>query len=200
MAKQHSFFRNYPTRELKQDGVTKTIVDLSRYVRSSNDLLLKKYQYFDYEINGSERPDQVSYKVYGSTEFYWVILVTNNIRNIWTEWPLGQNEFESYIVKKYGSISAAQSSVYRYIAQQDIYKGSTVGGTLPELIIANGEPIDATTVTDYSLVGAPSNTDYRITSDYEREVDLNNDKRKIKLVNKVLVSTIRDELKTLFGD
>ena len=37
-------------------------------------------------------------------------------------------------------------------------------------------------------------------SDYEREVDLNNDKRKIELVNKVLVSTIRDELKTLFGD
>ena len=90
--------------------------------------------------------------------------------------------------------------VYRYIAQQDIYKGSTVGGTLPELIIANGEPIDATTVTDYSLVGAPSNTDYRITSDYEREIDLNNAKRKIKLVKKNLLSAISDELKTLFGD
>ena len=193
-----SFFKNYPIKELKQDGITKNIVDLSRYVRSSNDLLLKKYEYYDYNITGSERPDQVSHKVYGSVDFYWVILITNNIRNIWTDWPLGQTAFDGYIVKKYGSVAAAQASTYRNIAQQDIYKASTA--SLPELIIANGEPIDATTVTDYSLVGAPSNTDYRITSDYEREVDLNNAKRKIKLVNRVLVTTIRDELKTLFGD
>ena len=53
-----------------------------------------------------------------------VIGSTNNIRNIWTDWPLGQNEFERFIVKKYGSISAAQSSTYRNIAQQDIYKAN----------------------------------------------------------------------------
>ncbi len=193
-----SFFRNYPIKELKQDGITKTIVDLSRYVRSSNDLLLKKYEYFDYVIDGSERPDQVSYKVYGSSEFYWIVLVSNNIRNIWTDWPLGQTAFDGYIVKKYGSVAAAQASTYRNIAQQDIYKASTA--SLPELIIANGEVIDATTISDYSLVGSPSNTDYRITSDYEREIDLNNAKRKIKLVKKNLLSAISDELKTLFGD
>ena len=45
-----SFFKNYPIKELKQDGITKNIVDLSRYVRSSNDLLLKKYEYYDYNI------------------------------------------------------------------------------------------------------------------------------------------------------
>ena len=193
-----SFFKNYPIKELKQDGITKNIVDLSRYVRSSNDLLLKKYEYYDYNITGSERPDQVSHKVYGSVDFYWVILITNNIRNIWTDWPLGQTAFDGYIVKKYGSVAAAQASTYRNIAQQDIYKASTA--SLPELIIANGEVIDATTISDYSLVGSPSNTDYRITSDYEREIDLNNAKRKIKLVKKNLLSAISDELKTLFGD
>ncbi len=179
-----SFFKNYPVKELKQDGVTKIIVDLSRYVRSSNDLLLKKYEYFDYEINGAQRPDQVSYEIYGSTEFYWIILMTNNIRNIWTDWPLGQTAFNNYIVKKYGSVEAAQASTYRNIAQQDIYKAST--SSLPELIIANGEAIDATTISNYSLIGSPSNVDYRITSDYEREVDLNNAKRNIKLVKKNL--------------
>ena len=195
MAKQHSFFRNYPIRELKQDGVTKKIVDLSRYVRSSNDLLVKKYEYFDYEINGSERPDQVSYKNYGSTEFYWIVLVINNIRNIWTEWPLGQEEFESYVVNKYGSIAAAQASTYRNLAEKDIYKASTA--SLDELIIADGEAVDATIISDYSLV---SGTDYKVVSDYEREMDLNNAKRNIKLIKKSLISSIKDELRTLFGD
>ena len=50
-----------------------------------------------------------------------IILVTNNIRNIWTEWPLGQSGFESFIVNKYGSVATAQSGVYRYLAKQDIY-------------------------------------------------------------------------------
>ena len=190
-----SFFRNYPIRKVKQDGVTKNIVDLSRYVRSSNDLLVKKYEYFDYEINGSERPDQVAYNAYGSTEFYWIVLVINNIRNIWTEWPLGQEEFESYIVNKYGSIATAQASTYRNLAEKDIYKASTA--SLDELIIADGEAIDATIITDYSLV---SGTDYKVVSDYEREMDLNNAKRNIKLVKKSLLSSIKDELITLFGD
>ena len=190
-----SFFRNYPIRELKQDGVTKKIVDLSRYVRSSNDLLVKKYEYFDYEINGSERPDQVSYKNYGSTEFYWIVFVINNIRNIWTEWPLGQEEFESYVVNKYGSIAAAQASTYRNLAEKDIYKASTA--SLDELIIADGEAVDATIISDYSLV---SGTDYKVVSDYEREMDLNNAKRNIKLIKKSLISSIKHELKTLFGD
>ena len=33
------FFKNYPTISKKQDNVTKNIIDLSRYVRSSNDIL-----------------------------------------------------------------------------------------------------------------------------------------------------------------
>ena len=193
-----SYFKNYPLISLKQDGVTKLMTDVSRYARISNDKLAKSYEYYDYVIGDDERPDQVSFLQYGDTKFYWIILLINNIRNIWTDWPLGQTAFDGYIVKKYGSVAAAQASTYRNIAQQDIYKASTA--SLPELIIANGEVIDATTISDYSLVGSPSNTDYRITSDYEREIDLNNAKRKIKLVKKNLLSAISDELKTLFGD
>ena len=157
-------------------------------------MLLKKYQYFDYEINGSERPDQVSYKVYGSTEFYWVILVTNNIRNIWTEWPLGQSGFESFIINKYGSVADAQSGVYRYLAKQDIYKAES--GSLSELIIANTEAVDGTTITDYSLV---SDTDYETKSNYEREYELNDAKRNIKLVRAERLNDLQRELKSLFG-
>ena len=191
---QATFFKNYPRINLNQDGVIKTVTDLSRYVRSSNDLLIEKYEYFDYNITGAERPDQVSYNVYGNTKFYWVILVTNNIRNVWTDWPLGQNEFERYVIEKYGSIATAQSQTYRNIALKDIYKPSV--GSLSELIIADEQPIDSTTITNYILT---VDVDYEIKTNYRREYDLNEAKRKIKLVRPELVADIQNELRSLFG-
>ena len=191
-----NFFSNYPTTQIKQDGVFKVITNLSRYVRSSNDLLLDSYEYYDYTIGGDERPDQVAFTEYGDTKYYWIVLVTNNIRNIWTEWPLGQEAFNSFIINKYGSLSTAQSQVYRNIAYTDIYKPAVVATGLDELIIATGEPIDSTTISNYSLV---SGTDYTLTSNYQKEVDLNQAKRSIKLVRKERLRDLQTELKTLFG-
>jgi len=190
------FFSNYPTIRVKQDGVSKVITNLSRYVRSSNDLLLNLYEYYDYTITGDERPDQVAFTEYGDTKFYWIVLVTNNIRNIWTGWPLGQQAFDSFIINKYDSVATAQSGVYRYLAKQDIYKAENIGSSLSELIIATDEPLDATTISDYSLV---ADTDYEITSNYQREIDLNQAKRSIKLVRKDRLRDLQTELKTLFG-
>ena len=190
------FFSNYPTIRVKQDGVSKVITNLSRYVRSSNDLLLDAYEYYDYVITGDERPDQVAFTEYGDTKFYWIVLVTNNIRNIWTEWPLGQQSFESFIINEYGSISTAQSQVYRNVAYKDIYKPAAAATGLDELIIATGEPIDSTTITNYSLV---SGTDYTLTSNYQREHTLNQAKRSIKLVRKERLRDLQTELRTLFG-
>ena len=189
-----NYFSNYPTTIIKQDGVSKQITNLSRYPRISNDILAKSYEYYDYVIGNDERPDQVSYLQYGDTKFYSIILLTNNIRNIWTEWPLGQNGFESFIINKYGSVADAQSGVYRYLAKQDIYKAES--GSLSELIIANTEAVDGTTITDYSLV---SDTDYETKSNYEREFELNDAKRNIKLVRPERVKDLERELKTLFG-
>ena len=189
-----NYFSNYPTTIIKQDGVSKQITNLSRYPRISNDILSKSYEYYDYVIGNDERPDQVSYLQYGDTKFYWIILLTNNIRNIWTEWPLGQNGFESFIINKYGSVADAQSGVYRYLAKQDIYKAES--GSLSELIIANTESVDGTTITDYSLV---SDTDYETKSNYEREYELNDAKRNIKLVRAERLNDLQRELKSLFG-
>lgn len=199
------FFSNYPTIRVKQDGVAKRITNLSRHVRSSNDILLDAYQHYDYNISGDERPDQVAFTEYGDTKFYWIVLVTNNIRNIWTEWPLGGQAFDSYIINKYGSISTAQSGTYRHIAYKDIYKPADVGAGKAELIIASGEPVSTTAISDYSLIGPSSSgaagdgSDYITTTNYQREVDLNTEKRSIKLVRRERLGDLQNELMNLFG-
>lgn len=56
-----------------------------------------------YSIIGDERPDQVSEKFYGSPLYDWVILTTNNILDVYNEWPLSQQAFYDYLIQKYGS-------------------------------------------------------------------------------------------------
>jgi hypothetical protein len=56
-----------------------------------------------YSIIGDERPEQVSEKFYGTPLYDWVVLLTNNILDVYNEWPLSQQALYDYLIEKYGS-------------------------------------------------------------------------------------------------
>lgn len=86
--------------------------------------VLKQYQgvsYAPYSVQDGERPDNVAQKFYGNPELDWIILMTNNIHNIYDEWPRSTDQFEKYIIEKYGSLSLAQGTIlYYYDANKNI--------------------------------------------------------------------------------
>jgi len=55
-----------------------------------------------YTITPGETVEQVSYKEFGDSKWYWTILLLNNILDVNKEWPLASNELELYINEKYG--------------------------------------------------------------------------------------------------
>jgi|TARA_A100001515_G_scaffold94589_1_gene75734 nicotinamide riboside kinase len=67
-----------------------------------------------YTINGDDRPDNVAFKVYGDSTFDWIVLQSNNIINIQTEWPLSQNDFDRYALDKYGDYNTLFNGVHHY--------------------------------------------------------------------------------------
>jgi hypothetical protein len=56
-----------------------------------------------YSIIGDERPDNVANKFYGDSTLDWIVLLSNNILNIQTEWPMTQDTFDKVMLEKYGS-------------------------------------------------------------------------------------------------
>ena len=54
-----------------------------------------------YSVQGDERPDQVAYKFYNDSGLDWVILTTNNIVHLRDEWPMGNQDFLTYLNAKY---------------------------------------------------------------------------------------------------
>ena len=54
-----------------------------------------------YQVKFGESPELTSFKLYGSVDYYWTILLMNNIRDRFYEWPLSEQQFEEYVNAKY---------------------------------------------------------------------------------------------------
>ena len=56
-----------------------------------------------YKIIGNERPDNVAEKIYDDPTLDRVILLSNNMINIQTEWPMSENSYRNFLIDKYGN-------------------------------------------------------------------------------------------------
>lgn len=167
------YFQHFPTKSVEYMGIKQKIKDLSRYVRVVPDVIQSKYAFYDYVIKDGERPDHVAYKAYGDSKYYWVILISNNIRDIWREWPLSTKQFQHYIKENYGSISNAQTCLHHY------------------------ETNDGIVIDDYTA-SEMDVEDYSPVTCYQYEDGINEEKRSIKIIRPEYLSDFQEEIKNLF--
>ncbi len=76
-------------------------------------------QFFEkYSIVGDERPDNVAAKFYDDSTLDWVVLLSNNILNIQSEWPMTQRTFDKVMLEKYGSYDNLYNGVHHYETEE----------------------------------------------------------------------------------
>ena len=56
-----------------------------------------------YSIGEGETPESVSFNYYGSVDYYWTILLVNNIKSRYFDWPMSSQELGQYVESKYGN-------------------------------------------------------------------------------------------------
>lgn len=158
--------------------------------------------YYEYDVQEGETPEMISYKYYGTTEDFWVVLFSNEVLDPQWNWPLSGKNFDEYIISKYGSISNATSSVGYY--EKIITTSVSNSSEPPEVktyvidVAAYNDPTPPEkTFTLPSGFVVTVSTTKRIVSVYEQELNLNESKRKIKLLNKSYVNVVEQELITL---
>jgi len=125
-----------------------------------------------YDVPSGETPEITAFKHFGSTEYHWIILMTNDITNIYTQWPLSENAFSNYIIDKYGDDVDA---VHHYEINQ------TSGDTTKVLQVASSQS-GATTVTNR-----------------EYEERLQDERRKIRLLDRSYLKTFVEEFEKLIN-
>ena len=103
-----------------------------------------------YKIIGDERPDNVAYKIYNDSTLDWIVLLSNNILNIQTEWPLSQKSFDQVMLEKYGSYENLYSGIHHY-------ETTEIRNSLNNTVINAGLRISPTWKTNGNFVEIISN-------------------------------------------
>ncbi len=84
-----------------------------------------------YAILDGERPDNVSKKLYDSPYYDYIILMVNNITNIYDEWPKNSEVFKEFLIEKYGSISYAMNNYAYFYDDKNHIVSNEYWDTLP---------------------------------------------------------------------
>lgn len=92
-----------------------------------NDSAVDTAMYFrKLTVTDADRPDVISQKVYGTSDYDWVILMSNNVINPYFDWPMSQPVLDDYINQKY----AAPYEIKHYETRE--VKNSAGATVLPE--------------------------------------------------------------------
>lgn len=70
------------------------------------DIVKNAYSLVDeYNIKDNETPEMVSYRFYGTVDFYWVLLILNNIIDPKLDWAISDDSLYEMIEDKYSGVS-----------------------------------------------------------------------------------------------
>tara|TARA_Y100001937_G_C7054648_1_gene300820 strand:- start:289 stop:822 length:534 start_codon:yes stop_codon:yes gene_type:complete len=163
--------------DLKGDGKQKLVVDLMTRVKVREKILDEASLYDKYDVPSGERPEDTSFKHFGSSQYHWIILLTNNITDVYYDWPMSEQSFETFIRDKY----ANPDGIHHYEVTQS--SGKTTGSGPDDYSHKIEVNSDAT--------GAVS------VSNREFEQRLQDEKRSINLLNPSYLTTFIEEFNNL---
>jgi|SaaInlV_165m_DNA_2_1040747.scaffolds.fasta_scaffold05368_4 hypothetical protein len=104
------YFKYFPTVTWEDfvDGVheKKTVVNLTAYTTIASKLIDDVSYYSYVTIPQGDRPDNLSYSLYGTTDYYWTFFIINDhLRNLYTDWPMTDSQLMDWIESKYPGIA-----------------------------------------------------------------------------------------------
>ena len=192
-----SYFRNVPdfeyvsrTADTKQISEYQKVKNLFKRGKLKNDIFNDLTYFTKYQIVGDDRPDNVAFKVYDDETLDWVVLLSNNITNIQTEWPLNHQSFYNFLIDKYGSEEEIHG-IHHYETQE-------VRNTDEAIIVPKGLKVPQNYSiefydTDLESYTTASNITTEITNyTYENKIEEN--KRNIYVLKSEYINVILNDM------
>ena len=154
------YFANFPVIPYDSvgNGDFKLVTNLLKRVAVRAKVSTNTALYDTYDVKEGEAPEILADKLYGDAELHWVILLVNDITDRYHQWPQNQNQFLAYINDKYSNVDATHH-----------YEISQVSG-------------DTTIKIDIGTDNT-GHSGASVVTNYEYEEDLQDKKRKIRLLD-----------------
>ena len=169
-----------------------TVKNLFKKGKLADDIFQDLTIFTKYEIEGDDRPDNVADKFYDDPDLDWVVLLSNNIINIQSEWPLPQRDFDRYVLEKYGT--------YEKLNAVHHYETKECKNSVDAVVVPEGLQVDSdysVTYYDWYLDGeiTKSSSDIVVeVTNYEYESKLEDAKRSIYLLKPKYLNIVKDDM------
>jgi len=166
---------------------------------------------YEYDVQDSDTPEIIASKFYGDSERHWVVLMFNDITDPQFDWPMDYRTLIAFMDEKYkdeantgqSGSNWAQSHIHAY------YKVETKTALRTNTVVTNKFEVDSNTYSTISI----TNNDVLLTdgntiriqiskktqSYYDYEMELNESKRKIKLLKPEFVSAVEEEFRRVIA-
>ncbi len=192
----NSYFRQVPrldypslTNDRQSAYDFQIVKNLFKRAVMRDDIFNQVIAFEKYSVQGDERPDQIAYNFYGDSGLDWVILTTNNIIHVRDEWPMGQQDFLTYLNEKY--TAQELSNVHHY--ETKIVRDSRGRLIQPEgLIVSEGHSV---TFLDNGVLRTESSL--TLVSFLDHETNLNDNKREINILRPEFLTIFLDDVKNI---
>lgn len=178
--------------------------------------------YYEYTMKENDTPESIADKLYGDAKRHWIVLLFNRIMNPYYDLPLTTEALNNYIQNKYNqTLNAAQTTIHHYeleVTKTLIYNGFVSSEEVNSYTV-NEHEVDFSTgqITTRTVPGTADtfltvdSTSTTLSpglvltvtqkivalSNYTHELILNEQKRKIKLLDVKYIPKIEMEFKKL---
>jgi len=189
-----AYFRELPDLNYQSPLKTKNssrsyvrVKNLFRRVKLRDDLQNVFTMFNKYQIPDGSRPDIVAEELYGNAELDWVVCLTAGIVNINNDWPLSSRDIYRFADSKYGT---NLNNIHHY-------QTTEVKDSNGRVILPAGSHVDSTfTIPKPGTDTATLNPVVGI-SNYEYEVQLNEEKRGIYVLRKEYLQQFLNDMRTI---
>ena len=150
-----------------------------------------------YAVRQGVRIEFIAEEIYGRPQLDWVIALTNNITNIYQDWPMDDNSLQKWAEEKYGSTVYSDLAYYEISTDVKnstglavLKKGQKVDSNFynESFSYNNGDAANTVITVDGSSVASPVTL-------WEEVVRQNEDKRKIWVIKPQYIDPLMTSLK-----
>ena len=145
--------------------------------------------FYPYIIRQNETPQIIAYNNYGSPEYDWVVMFSNDTIDPYYDWPLSDTDFNAYMEKRYNKRVPLTKADIKH------YKYTGLGSDSQSTINRKSWVMSQET---YNQLSAEEQSGWTSVSVYDYEQEKNEEKRKIQLLQANYLPQIVSELRDVF--
>lgn len=192
------FFTNFPKTNYALEGNAKDVVNILTAALPQHLSVDQSYVFQHVIVSSGQRPEGLAEALYKEPNYYWTILVVNDIVNPYLGWPMADDELEDYVMRKYSGVPYGVHHFYNVRLQRladdvdDAEYRAIFDGDDVELSV-NGDVL-ITNNSDTILVGLATTLPEWVmpVTNLEYERDLNNRRKEIVVISPRFITQFVD--------